>query len=496
MRSHLWREQRGGVIISVWANVLDSVQTLLAVFSAVTWLVGEYWQGNNTRGFVDTQFTFSLLYIAAWLAQLASAGINQHRRRLLVFDALTSLPVFYQAYQLGYYSGDRHGWVKLISALRVPLQWLVVVRSLRLVRLFRRTTLRSGALIISSDLVRSVTSLVFTVVCFIVVGGGLLQLIENAFANGSQLTVWDALYTMFGVITVIGWGTPPQTVLGQIVDMLILFGAIVILPVQITNLVTSVTEHYKLGLAYTSHAPHVVMVVYPTMTPSDLASMLREFYSYHSDLAVYRCVLLGSGGEQHRATLLGYIAKSSYWSSVTYVVGSPSSISSLEKVGVQHASAVFLLTSAWFVDPDQELADDEQSLFQALTIKQYCPAVPLIVSLNKPSSRAHCLWYELCKFPSIQAVCLNDIKLQLLATQAMAPGLLGLIANLLQFGGHSGTEPIQSWWQDVVDYRRHKLFTPYPPSSMLLGTWPLSVRRPSGPELWTAPSSSRGRCST
>ena len=80
----------------MWANVLDSIQTLLAGSSAVTWQVASTGRAT-TRGFVDAQFTFSLLYIAPWLAQLASAGINQHRRRLLVFDALTSLPVFYQA---------------------------------------------------------------------------------------------------------------------------------------------------------------------------------------------------------------------------------------------------------------------------------------------------------------------------------------------------------------------------------------------------------------
>ena len=482
MHSGRWHEHGDGVLVSLWANVIDGVQTLLAIASAVLWLVGEYWDSNGLHGLVDAQFTLSVCYIGALLAQLASSGIGKHRRQMLAFDAVTSLPIFYQSYQLGYYSHDSHGWNEFITDLHVPLQWLVVVRSLRIVRLFKRTTLRSGALIINSDIVRSVASLLFTVLCLIIVGGGLLQLIENASVDGSQLTVWDALYTVFGVITVIGWGTPPQTVLGQVVDTVILLGAIVVLPVQINNLVNAVSEHYKLGLAYTSRAPHVVMVVYPTMTPSDLASMLREFYSYHAGLSVYRCVLLGAGGESHRDTLLSYVAKSAYWSSVTYVVGSPSSIGSLQKVAVQHASAVFLLTSAWFVDPGQELADDEQSLFQALTIKQYCPSVPLIMSLNKPSSRAHVLWFELCQFPNVQAVCLNEIKLQLLATQAMAPGLLGLIANLLQFGGHTGTEPLKLWWQDGLTAHRYKHpFTAYKLLStpLVLGTWPLSAAVPA-----------------
>ena len=277
-RAVFFPEQRGGMVLSVWANVLDSVQTLLAIGSTVAWMVGEYYDGNDNRRWVVTQFAFSILYICAWLAQLASSGLVQHRTRLLLFDAVVSLPIFYQAYQLGYYDDDSHGWRKFISALHVPLQWLVVARCMRLVRVFQRTSLRSGALLISSDVVRSVSSLLFTVVCFVVVGGGLLQLIENASVNGAQLSVWDSLYTVFGVITVIGFGTPPATVLGQIVDAVILLLAIIILPVQIGNLVSSVHDHYKLGTAYTKREPHVVMVS-PHCTPLHMHAASHKLHS-------------------------------------------------------------------------------------------------------------------------------------------------------------------------------------------------------------------------
>ena len=480
MVSWQWRGLDGESI--VWANLIDSAQTTLALASAIVWLVGEYWTDNEQYAILRTQFAFSVAYTAALLAQLASRGLRTHRQQWLAFDAVVSLPIFYQAYQLGYYSGEAQGWQTLVSALQVPLQWLVVARFLRIVRLFQRTTLRSGALVISSDLVRSVTSLLFTVFCFIVIGGGLLHLIENAFATGNDLSTWEAMYTVFGVITVIGWGNAPNTALGQLVDMLVLLVALIILPLQINNLIDSVSNHYKHGLAYTGRAPHVVMVVYPTMTGSDLASMLREFYSSHPGLSAYRCVLLGAGGESHRRTLLQYVATSAYWSSVTYIVGSPSSVSSLRKVAVDRASAVFLLTSAWFADPGQELAEDEQSLMQAISIKQFCPSVPLILSLNKPRNRAHVLWWELFKFPNIQAVCLNEVKLQLLATQAMAPGLLGLIANLLQFGGHKEEE--STWWRSGLVTRGSAGYqlivnekgVSDPP---MLSSWPLSFAVPA-----------------
>ena len=372
----------------VWANVIDAVQTLLALASSLSWLVGAYWADYDQPALVRLQFGFSVAYIAALLCQLASSGLVRGREAWLAFDACTSLAIVYQCYQLGYYDGDDGGWLNFLTAMQVPLQWLVVARFLRIVRLFKRTTLRSGALVISSDLVRSLTSLLFTVACFIVLGGGLLQLIENSVSTGNQLSMWDALYTSFGVITVIGWGDSPSSVLGQVLDMLLLLVALVVLPLQISNLVQSVSDYYSLGLAYSAHKPHIVMVIYPNMTSSDLASMLRELYSFHAGLSAYRCVLLGSGGEAHRRTLLRWVAQSRYWWSVSYVVGSASSLSSLQKVAVERASAVFLLTSAWFVDPGQELADDEQSLLQAINIKQYCPAVPLIISLNKPQEQS------------------------------------------------------------------------------------------------------------
>ena len=482
MCSWRWQRHDGGRV--AWASIIDSVQTMLALSSSIIWLVGEYYLNNDQPTVVRLQFSLSVLYVAALLAQFASPGIRKHRVEWLVFDCVTSLPIFYQAYQLGYYSGEASGWLTLITALQVPLQWLVVTRFLRVVRLFEHTTLGFGALVITSDVVRNVTSLLFTVFCFIIIGGGLLQLVENDVSGGNGLNVWEALYTVFGVITVIGWGNAPATALGQVLDSLILLAALVVLPVQISNLITSVSDYYKLGLAYSSSSPHVVLVVYPTMTSSDLSSMLREFYSFHPRLSLYRCVLLGSGGESHRQSLLRFVATSRYWSSVSYVVGSPSSVSSLQKVAVEHASAVFLLTSPLFADPGQELADDEQSLLHAIAIKQYCPMVPLIISLNKPRSRAHVLWFELCKFPSVQAVCLNELKMQLLATQAMVPGLLGLIANLLQFGGRFGDEgPSSGWRKGRLASRRPHFLTVNelladPP---MLGVWPLTFTVPSNP---------------
>ena len=194
-----WQGHEDGSID--WPNVIDTIQTLLALVSSVVWLVGEYWTNNDEPGLLRAQFSLTIIYAAALVAQSASSGIRKYRQVWLAFDAVTCLPIFYQAYQLGYYSGDSGGWNGFITALQVPLQWLVVARFLRMVRLFRRTTLRSGALVISSDVVRSVTSLLFTVFCFIIVGGGLLQLIENSSTAGTQPDTWDALYTTFGVIT-------------------------------------------------------------------------------------------------------------------------------------------------------------------------------------------------------------------------------------------------------------------------------------------------------
>ena len=427
---------RASILDYKWMNVMDAVQALLGVLSTLLWMIQSYPPYDADRTIYVFQFALSCLYIADVLVRLATYGTLYLLSKWALIDILTVLPIIYTVYQLGWIPRDtteERGFVVWVVDLTVVWQWLTLARFLRVYKLLRIAELRRFTLWSNNELSRGLSKLLLTVLTIIILGGGLVFLIENAFSYGEQMTFQQSLYFMVVTISTVGYGDiTAKTVLGQIAVMGIILIAIILIPMQTTDFIGNLHEYSKYGKAYTSSkVPHVVLVAHASMTSGDLDALLNEFFHSNHGGAQYNVVILCNGGEEHRRKLLYHVKSTRYWSQVSYIVGTPSSVSDLQKVAVSRAQAVFLITSARFLDAEQELSADEETLLRAISIKHLCPFVPLIMHIISPRNRAHVLWYQLSKFPNIQVVCLNEMKMKLFATSAMCPGMLGLVTNLL-----------------------------------------------------------------
>ena len=219
--------------------------------------------------------------------------------------------------------------------------------------------------------------------------------------------------------------------------MLSLF-AIIVVPLETTKFISTLTDYYKNGLPYSSRTPHVVVVIPATMTIEALDVLLTEFFQLNAALIAWNVVLLSNGGEEHRQALLAHVRSTQYWHQISYVVGTPNSTEDLEKVAVKSCQAVFLLTANSFDSADKERQADEQTLVRAISIKHHCPYVPIVLSLNSPRNKGHVLWERLSPFPNVETICLNELKMRLFATATLCPGTLGVLTNLCQsFDGKS-----------------------------------------------------------
>ena len=182
-------------------NLLDAMQSLLAVMSSLTWMIATYAPYNNYRSIWWIQFILTILYICDLILRFAVSGLVYLRTRWALFDFVTCLPILWYMYLLGFYcttdcSTATNGFVAFIFALTQVWSFLTVARFLRLFKLLRLTELRSMTFLFPNALFRGLVSLIFTVLMIIVLGGGLIFLIENAWSYGEQMTFQQSLYFM------------------------------------------------------------------------------------------------------------------------------------------------------------------------------------------------------------------------------------------------------------------------------------------------------------
>ena len=187
-------------------NLLDGIQSILGVTSAVLWMIATYSPFNSYNSFNWIQFILTIVYACDLILRFMVSGIVYLRTRWAVFDFITILPILWYMYLLGFYctnncSQATNGFVAFITALAVVWSFLTVARFLRVFKLLRLTELRSMTFLFPNALFRGLVSLIFTVLAIIVLGGGLIFLIENAWSYGEQMTFQESLYFMVSAWT-------------------------------------------------------------------------------------------------------------------------------------------------------------------------------------------------------------------------------------------------------------------------------------------------------
>jgi len=125
-----------------------------------------------------------------------------------------------------------------------------------------------------------------------------------------------------------------------------------------------------------------------------------------------------------------------YLSSLTYIEGSALVEADLKRARLEEADAIFIMTNKFSIKPDEE---DAKTILVSLSMKRYMLSVggssPLFcMQLIRPQNLRHLNRsddLDESSSASQLVVCINQIKMGILAKGVMFPGATTLIMNLI-----------------------------------------------------------------
>ncbi|XP_052405188.1 potassium channel subfamily T member 2-like isoform X1 [Carassius gibelio] len=276
-------------------------------------------------------------------------------------------------------------------------------------------------------LISTIICLIFTFICGV----------EHLQRAGTKVTVFDSFYFCIVTFSTVGFGDVlPDVWPSKLLVVIMIFVALVVLPVQFEELAYLWMERQKSGGDYRKQRAeterHVVLCV-SSVKIDLLMDFLNEFYA-HPILEEYYVIIL-CPAEQDAA--VRRVLRIPMWSHrVIYLQGSALKDQDLVRAKLDDAEACFILTCRCEEDRN---AADYQTILRAWAVKDFAPNCTLFVQILKPENKFH------VKFAD-HIVCEEEFKYAMLALNCICPATSTFITLLVHTSrGLEGQHSPEDW---------------------------------------------------
>ncbi|EEY69736.1 Voltage-gated Ion Channel (VIC) Superfamily [Phytophthora infestans T30-4] len=338
------------------------------------------------------------------------------------------------------------------------IRFVRVMRMLRLIRVVR---------VAGSQTVSAVQKQVYTIIllttCLIFVAAGIFHAVESNDGAQPHLTFGEALYFIVVTIATVGYGDiVPVTSAGRAVALGVIVVSFTVIPTEISRLthLMALQSHFRTTYHPLVGKPHVLVVGH-VMEPRCLLNFFREFY--HPDRALGSMTsFAGPAGTQHEVDpsvvelpcvivgpkepteeIINLLDHPVLQNRVTYIKGSVMSEEDMCRVGADAARACFVLASKAAANTKQT---DAETVMRLLAIRNYNPDLPVYTQIVSPVYLDYISGVD-----ADQLLCLDKIKISLLAKSCLCPGLVTLISNLFRSTTLVNHQILTNWEQDYAE---------------------------------------------
>ena len=346
-------------------------------------------------------------------------------------------------------------WVKLhtiVDIVTLPNVFVALdlgqdwrdTKSLRFIWLTQLTDILRFLPFIRSQDTIDVVSLVVRLVALWLAATGLIHVLESTgdpwrdYNNQQNVTFLEYAYFTIVTMSTVGYGDYfAMTDIGKAFMTFFIIAGISFFAFALPTLVEIIIDYYhrtQWSHFDTTRVPRHVLVC-GHITAATVADFLKDFL--HMDRGDSKTHVLFMHTERPGDDLRKIIR--SYYTRVQYVVGSVLCSDDLAIVKITECATVFILAEKHSDCPERE---DRENLLRLVAIKNKFADTPVVIQVLLSSSAA-----QVSNIPHTESdtvICLNELKLGLLAQSCLCPGLSTLISNLFNASG-APSDTRQGW---------------------------------------------------
>ena len=263
---------------------------------------------------------------------------------------------------------------------------------------------------------------------------GILHLLEasgdpwDQEATRQNLTFWKSTYFTIVTMSTVGYGDVTMvTTCGRIVTIIFIIGGLAVYAVALPSLIDITVSYYKdskYRRSYEASQFTDTVIVCGHLTSESVKMFLKELLHPDKHDTTTHVVFLHPTTPTPELMLV----LKAHYTRVHYIMGSPLSTKDLIRCRIDKATAVIVLADRESTDP---LDEDRGNLMRVIAVKNTSPSIRVILQLLRPISKE--MISSVCGWDPQQDVllCLNELKLSILAQSCITPGFCALFSNLL-----------------------------------------------------------------
>ncbi len=244
-------------------------------------------------------------------------------------------------------------------------------------------------------------------------------------------------------VSTIGFYSKVSSVLGRILIIAIILVSFFQIPAkssELMNLLSSKSVYSRVSYKKLDKVNYILIT--GNISYYSIYDLLKEyFHQDHGENEKHALILMPQRPDSNMKILL-----SEYQNKLYYFEGDPLKESDLKRCQFKDASTIILLCNKQTDDPN---AEDSKIILQAMAIRKYLSQendenlvlsssnkkkkneTKMLIQLLRPESELHFSLSISKKNNLDQILCIDELKLSLLAKSCLCPGIIALISNLI-----------------------------------------------------------------